>query len=154
MPLQTVLSTHCESSVQQPVMGVLTQPPAPMLALKSQVSAVQGELSLQSGGVPRSHCPVVRLQVSTPSQNWPLSQLSRCPQTCWAVSQVSVVHGMPSSQSASVLQQPAMLGKEQVPVRGSQVSLVQTSLSLQTTGVPGSQCPVVTLQVSPLQALH
>src|SRR5205809_830208 len=125
MPLQTVLSTHCESSVQQPVMGVLTQPPAPMLALKSQVSAVQGELSLQSGGVPRSHCPVVRLQVSTPSQ---------------------------ALHCASEVQQPPMGAWTQAPVPfmavGSQLSAVHTMPSSQLGGVPETQSPVWKSQVS------
>jgi len=152
-PLQTVLSTHCESWVQQPGIPWWTQPPAPKLAVGSQLPTVHGAVSLQSGGVPGLHSPVVRLQVSTPSQNWPLSQWSRWLQAWWAASQLSVVQGIPSSQSGSVLQQPGILGKEQSPVLGSQVSLVQTSSSRQTTSGGFVHSPVERIQVStPLQA--
>ena len=63
----------------------------------------------------------------------------------------------PSLQSASTLQQPAIGGKVQAPVVWLHVLVVQTSLSSQTTAVPGWHSPVVspiiTLQVSlPLQA--
>src|SRR5205814_1697972 len=51
-------------------------------------------------------------------------------------------------QSALVLQQPGWGSKWHRPVVGSQLSSVQTSWSLQSTGVPGLHMPVLTLQVS------
>src|SRR2546428_2828870 len=73
---------------------------------------------------------------------------------CWAVSQVSMVQTLPSSQSASTSQQPAIFGKLHAPVMVSHVLTVQASPSSQTTDVPGRQFPVATSQVStPLQAL-
>jgi len=66
---------------------------------------------------------------------------------------VSIVQPSPSSQSAFTLQQPPIGAKPQSPVAGAHESLVQTLLSLQTTGVPFRHSPVSTWQVSaPSQA--
>jgi len=73
---------------------------------------------------------------------------------CWLVSQVSMVQTLPSSQSASTSQQAAICGKVQLPAGSLHVSVVQTSPSLQTTGVPARQFPLSKSQVStPLQAI-
>src|SRR5438309_11170764 len=98
-------------------MGALTQPPVPMLALRSQVSAVQRVLSLQLGGVPRSQCPVWKSQVSRPSQKWPLSQTLATPtqlpslQASFRVQGLLSVHSVPSG----------FAGFEHVALAGSQV---------------------------------
>jgi hypothetical protein len=97
-------------------------------------SAVQTTWSLQSIAVPGSQCPVVVLQVSTPLQKTPSLHVSVWLQACVPVSQVSCVQATPSSQSASALQQPGWGSKWHMPVAGSQLSSVQKSLSLQTTG--------------------
>src|SRR5689334_8940601 len=67
---------------------------------------------------------------------------------CCAVSQVSDVHALPSSQSASTLQHPATAGKAQVPSGSVQPSVVQASPSSQTTGAPAWHTPVAVSQVS------
>src|SRR5439155_504669 len=104
--------------------------------------------SLQSTAIPWSHWPVVRLQVSTPLQKRPSSHVSVWLQACAPVSQVSSVQAMPSSQSALVLQQPGWGSKWHMPVIGSQLSSVQTSLSLQTTSGASWHWPVAVVQVS------
>src|SRR5438034_3586056 len=111
-------------------------------------SEVQTTWSSQPTGVPWPHMPVFVLQVSTPLQKTPSSHVSVWLQACVPVSQVSSVQAMPSSQSASVLQQPGWGAKWHMPVIGSQLSSVQTLLSLQSTGVPWPHMPVLTLQVS------
>src|SRR5213593_3317827 len=119
----------------------------------SQVSSVQGLWSSQSGGVPATQ--VLFTHVSSPLQM------------------------SPSSQSPLLTQQLG-IGALTQPMAGSQRSLVQTRLSLQSSGVPSWQpnrasqvswpsqglplshtsgvplwqSPVLTLQVSaPLQTL-
>src|SRR5262245_41036350 len=72
---------------------------------------------------------------------------------CAAASQVSTVQGSPSSQPASVSQQPGIASKRH-PVTGSHASTVHGSPSVQASGVPGAQRPVPVLHVStPLQTL-
>src|SRR5438094_2245590 len=119
-----------------------------MSAVSLHESAVQTTWSLQSTAIPWSHWPVVRLQVSTPLQKRPSSHVSVWLQACAPVSRVSSVQAMPSSQSALVLQQPGWGSKWHVPVIGSQLSSVQTSLSLQTTSGASWHWPVAVLQVS------
>jgi len=137
-PSQALPLSQSASLAQQPAIGALTQPPAPLLAVGSQLSAVQTTLSSQLGAAPLTHRPVLDSQVSTPLQNWPSSQVTTTWSHTWCpVSQVSVVHASRSSQSASVLQHPAIGSKVHDPVVGSQPSTVQASPSTQTTGVPG-----------------
>src|SRR5207249_4202921 len=138
VPVQTSPSSQSASVVQQPAIGAFTQPPALLLAAGSQLSAVHTIPSSQVGGVPSTHVPSCGLQVSRPLQKRPSSQVTAGVwlQTCWTVSQASVVQRSWSSQSASTLQQPATGGKLHKPVAWSHVSVVQTSPSLQTTGVP------------------
>src|SRR5439155_1380496 len=119
-----------------------------MSAVSWHESAVQTTWSLQSTAIAWSHWPVVRLQVSTPLQKRPSSPVSVWLQACAPVSQVSSVQAMPSSQSALVLQQPGWGSKWHMPVIGSQLSSVQTSLSLQTTSGASWHWPVAVLQVS------
>src|SRR5437870_4912776 len=142
------------SLTQQPAIGAFTQPPAPPLAVGSQLSVVHTLPSSQLGGVRPPHCPAAGLQVARPLQNWLLSQtVIVWLQTFWTVSQVSVVQRSWSSQSASTLQQPATGGKLHEPVAWSHVLVVQTSLSSQTTVVPAWHIMFATSQVStPLQA--
>src|SRR5207249_3239875 len=138
VPVQTSWSSQSASVVQQPAIGAFTQPPVLLLAVGSQLSAVHTTPSSQVGGVPSTHVPSCGLQVSRPLQKRPSSQVTAGVwlQTCWTVSQASVVQRSWSSQSASTLQQPATGGKLHKPVAWSHVSVVQTSPSLQTTGVP------------------
>src|SRR5882724_2801908 len=142
-PSQTVALVQSESCRQQPGTG----PWSHILVVSLHESVVHTTWSSQSTGVP-SHCPVARLQVSTPLQKSPSLHVSVWPQACAPVSQVSCVQATPSSQSASVLQQPSWRSKWHMPVIGSQLSSVQTSLSLQTTSGASRHSPVAVLQVS------
>jgi hypothetical protein len=148
-PLQTSPSSQSLSALQQRGMGWCWHP-----SWGSQLSAVHTTPSSQLSGVPLTQLPVAGSQVSVPSQTLPLSQFLRTWSQVWvATSQWSVVQALLSSQSASVLQQPAIGLKEHAPVAWSQLSTVQTSLSLQVTGMPGWHAPVERSQVStPLHA--
>ena len=141
--VQTSPSSQSASARQQPATGVWVHWPS----ASSQVSVVQTDASLQSGGVPAMQALPAGLQVSTPLQKRPSLQRSVWWQTCWAVSHVSAVQALPSSQSASILQQPATAGKAHIPLGSLQVSVVQTSPSSQTTGTPSWQRPVRVSQV-------
>src|SRR5207249_1692803 len=127
-------------------------------AIESQVSVVQGLLSLQLSGVPVVHVPA--RQVSAPLHALPSGQA--VPSTtgaCWqprSVSQASVVHGLLSLQSSGVL--PPQTPPRQVssllqalpslhevpsakatcwqPSSGRQMSLVHGLLSSQSRAVP------------------
>src|SRR2546428_4840061 len=100
-------------------------------ACGSQVSWVHTTPSSKSSGVPCTRSPVVGSQVSAPSQTLPLSQSRRrWLQMCCSTSQLSVVHRLWSSQSASVLQQPATGGPPHVPPEHAS-GLVQALPSLQ-----------------------
>src|SRR5437762_9422470 len=93
----------------------------------SQVSSVQGLWSSQSGGVPATQ--VLFTHVSSPLQM------------------------SPSSQSPLLTQQPG-IGALTQPMAGSQRSLVQTRLSLQSSGVTAAWQPARASQVSwPSQGL-
>jgi hypothetical protein len=140
------------------VLLVLTQP-----VCVSQLSSVQTLLSLQSGGAPPTQAPL--LQVSLVVQALLSSHgslLFTCVQPLAGL-QPSVVHGFLSSQSggAPPTQAPllqvslvvqalpsshgALLLVLTQPVCSSQLSSVQTLLSLQLGGGPPTQAP-------PLQA--
>src|SRR5213592_1139202 len=150
-PSQTFPLSQSASVVQQPGIGALTQPMA-----ASQESLVQTRLSLQSSCVPPWQ-PACGSQVSRPSQGFPLSHTSGVPLWQAPVTQVSVpVQTSPSSQSASVVQQPAIGAFTQPPAlllaAGSQLSAVHTIPSSQVGAEPSTHVPSCGLQVSrPLQ---
>src|SRR5437773_9700363 len=75
VPVQTSLSSQSASEVQHPWIGAFTQAPVLLLAVGSQLSAVQTTLSSQVGGTPE-HVPFSGSQGSTPLQDWPSSQLT------------------------------------------------------------------------------
>jgi hypothetical protein len=143
-PLQTVESAHAVPFRT----GVFTHP---LVVL--QVSVVQTLLSLQLSAVPGVQLPL--WQVSAPLQALPSEQDVPLATTLFAQTpalQTSVVHGLPSLQSAFTAQdwQPE-IGVFTHPDTALQVSVVQALPSLQLGGVPPVQVPV--WQVSaPLQA--
>jgi hypothetical protein len=70
----------------------------------------------------------------------------------WVTSQPSVVHALLSLQSPGLVQQPAVPAFRQRPVSGLQLSTVQVSLSLQSTGAVGCwQTPLLSQVRTPLQ---
>src|SRR5439155_708939 len=127
--VQTSPSSQSASARQQPATGVWVHWPS----ASSQVSVVQTDASLQSGGVPAMQALPAGLQVSTPLQKRPSLQRSVWWQTCWAVSHVSAVQALPSSQSASILQQPATAGKAHIPLASTPSPNWPSS---QASGVP------------------
>jgi hypothetical protein len=133
-PLHTVLSAHelplATGVVKQPMIG-------------SQESVVQTLLSLQLGGVPEVHTP--DWQVSPPLQTSPSAH--DAPLASVGLLQTppvhtSLVHGLPSAQSASTTQesQPP-IGVFWQPESAWQESVVQALPSLQLRGVPAEQTP-------------
>src|SRR5207249_3218166 len=117
-----------------------------------QRSLVPTRLSVQSSSVPGWQRGTGS-QVSRPSQGFPLSHTSGVPFWQAPVTQVSVpVQTSPSSQSASVVQQPAIGAFTQPPAlllaAGSQLSAVHTMPSSQVGAVPGTHGPVPGSQVS------
>jgi hypothetical protein len=145
LPLQRLPSVH-----EDPFGSGVCVHPLPGL----HPSAVQTLPSSQSGAVPGWHVPPP--QTSTPLQALPSLQLvplARSP--CWQMpaEQTSVVHALPSLQSAVVVQpvQPGMASCWQ-PATGSQLSVVHALPSPQFGAVPAMQLPA--WQVSaPLHAL-
>src|SRR5206468_2899714 len=75
-PVQASPSSQSASVVQQPAIGAFTQPPVLLLAVGSQLSAVQTTASSQVGAVPATHWPVTASQVSVPLQKRPSSQVT------------------------------------------------------------------------------
>src|SRR6267143_1977222 len=162
-PLQTLPSEQEVPSAT----GLLKQP-----VVGSQASVVQALLSLQTSGVPGAQRPCS--QVSLPLQASPSEQEVPSATGVWTQPlgpQESVVQGLLSSQLRAVpgVQAPALqissplqtlpseqdepsgTGLVKQPVAGSQASVVQALLSLQTSGVPGAQRPCSQVSL-PLQA--
>ena len=131
--VQASWSLQSKFSWQQPWRGSFSQRRTASL----HESIVHTSWSEQSTGVPRSHLPVLGLQVSTPLQKTPSSHVSVWLHACVPTSQRSSVQARSSLQSTSLLQQPPIGSKWHSPVIGSQVSAVQASRSSQTTGRPG-----------------
>jgi ABC-type glucose/galactose transport system permease subunit len=142
------------------------------------VSAVQGLLSLQSRAAPAVQAPA--WHVSAPLHTLPsLHEMPFASAVCWhpfTGSQVSVVHGLLSLQLRAVpaVHTPAwhvsaplhaFPSLQEVPLRsavcwhpaiGSQVSVVQKLLSLQSRGVPATHTPAwhVSAPLQRLPSLH
>jgi hypothetical protein len=145
-PLQTFVSLH-----DVPLStGVFTQPEEVL-----QESVVQTLPSLQLRAVPAVHVPL--WQVSSPLQGLLSAQV--VPLVTAGLEQMpevhtSLVHGLPSEQSAATAQgwQPA-IGVFVHPLMALQASVVQALLSLQLSGVPDVQLPLwqvsAPLQTSP-----
>ncbi|MBM4345590.1 MAG: inorganic phosphate transporter [Deltaproteobacteria bacterium] len=122
----------------------LAAPQLPVLA--SQLSVVQALLSLQTLAVPALQLPVAQVSVLVhklpSSQGVPLSAVL----THLPLVQTSVVQALPSLQPAlsrHCTPQPAMGVDTHLPVALSQASVVQLSLSSQTTGLPPAQAPAL-----------
>jgi predicted membrane protein len=143
----------------------------------SQASVVQGFPSSVDGGVPKTQIPKA-LHVSGPSQKFPFEQLvptrAGVCTAPWKGSQLSIVHGLPSSTFGGVpatqvpapshvslpLQRfsspqcvPAGLGVCVTPPVMSQASAVHGFPSSSSGGVPGTQVPVALQTSAPSHAL-
>jgi hypothetical protein len=134
-PLQTLPSEHAVPLAT----GVVVQPDVGL-----QESVVHGFESLQTSGVPAVHAPL--WQVSAPLQRFESAHDAPFGRTAFVhtpVTQVSVVHGFESLQSAFTVQevQPPM-GVCWQPVTALHVSVVHASLSLQLSAVPAAQVPL------------
>jgi hypothetical protein len=140
-PEQVSPVVHAVLSSQGFVFGAFTQPDP-----GSQLSSVQMLLSSQFGGVPAMQLPSTGLQVPTPLQALPSSQLTGVPVQVPAAQVSPVVQSDPSSQLS-------VFGAFTQPPGATQESLVQEFASSQSGGglftqpLPGSQTSV------PLQAL-
>src|SRR6185503_2286230 len=99
-----------------------------------QVATVTHGWQSGSGGV-ATH-PFCALQESVVHGSLSLQVIATWSHVLLAL-QVSAVQALPSPQSPSTVQQPVVWSKMQVPVSGLQLSTVQRSLSLQTTGAVG-----------------
>jgi hypothetical protein len=144
--LHTLASGHEEPSgrgeVRQPTVGL-------------QLSVVHGLPSLQARGVPAMHMPV--WQVSAPLHTLASGHeepsgttgLLQAPSV-----QMSLVHGLPSAQSAFTTQGWHVgICVFWQPLTGVQVSVVQALPSLQSRAVPALQTPFWQVSV-PLQTLE
>jgi len=149
LPLQTVVSAHDEplgtAVVWQPRIGL-------------QLSVVQTLPSLQTGGVPAVHVPA--WQVSSPLQRFPSAHEEPLGSTVLLqtpVLQTSLVHGLPSAQSAFTTHdsQPGM-GVFWQPLTAEHESVVQALPSLQLSGVPAAHTPLwqVSLPLHTLASAH
>ena len=163
LSLQVSPLLQASPSSQGTMLATLVQP-----SLESQESSVQGLLSSQAMAAPGTHWPpwqasfwvqallsvqgfVLLVKTQPPwvsqlslVQTLPSSHCKPLPDKHFASWQTSPwVHALPSSQATvlAVWVQP--------PAAGLQASLVQTSLSSQSKGLPGVQLPP--LQVSPCE---
>ena len=149
-------AVHAFRSLQAFALFVETHPVA-----GSQLSVVHGLLSLQTAAAPARHAP--NAHTSPIVHALPSSQASVLLAKTHPVAglQLSVVHALPSShtrgtpgwhvppvhtsptvQAFPSEQEFASFVKTQPPVAGSQLSLVQGLLSLQTTPAPDRHAPM------------
>ncbi len=141
-PLQTSLLVHGlpSSHLGLPATGAAVQPPL----AGSQLSAVQGLLSLHTLAAPPTHKPPLQVsplvQALASSQAMPsAAELAHLPPKHW-----SLVHGLPSLQVASWVHappQPSISTFWHLPLAASQVSSVHALPSPQSLPPPPVQLP-------------